>query len=243
MLKKQVIIAQNKSDLALKGADLFISLCNHFMKTTGQFRVALAGGSTPQALYATLADKKQIEWGKIQIFFSDERFVPLKSEQSNYYQINKSLFEKIVVPEENIHPIFTSDLTLEETAQKYQLDIESNLERNNPSFDLILLGVGTDGHTASLFPLLYKPQKDEAFVLAIKDSPTPPSNRISFSARLINNAQNVIVLASGKEKAPVIKKILENKGAIKTLPVSMIKPENGNLFWLLDQEATSFLKK
>jgi len=244
MSQKEIIILDSQGALAEKGADLFISLATSTIETKGRFIVALAGGTTPRLMHELLSEnplRSQVDWNKVHIFLSDERFVLEEDPDSNFFSIKKTLLQKVSIPDSNIHKVPISLNNPEETAQKYQAEILSLFPNSNPSFDLIFLGLGPDGHTASLFPSLYEKNKDEDFVLFIQNSPKPPQSRISFSMKLINKAKNIVVMASGKEKAPILKEILENNKTQETLPAGMINPEEGNIIWLLDREAASLL--
>ncbi|MEK7187879.1 MAG: 6-phosphogluconolactonase [Patescibacteria group bacterium] len=240
----KLLILPNQPTLAKKAAQLFSQSVEEAIKIRGVAVVALAGGGTPQTMHRLLTEepfRSQIDWSKVHIFLSDERFVPYEGEDNNYRIIYEYFLSKVPLPIENLHPYITKHSTPENAARIYTADIQELLGNNEPKFDLIFLGIGPDGHTASLFPALYKPHNDEDLILVITESPKPPSIRLSFSLKLINTARHVVIMASGKEKAPIIKEILENREVHKNLPVAMIQPENGELFWLLDKDAASLL--
>ncbi len=240
----KTLIVEDSFALAKKGAELFLEISRESIQSRGRFLVALSGGSTPLKMYDILAQEpfsSQIDWAKIHIFLSDERFVLESDEASNFGPLKKILLDKISIPQENIHPVVTQITTPELVAHEYENELKKISGVEIPSLDAIFLGIGPDGHTASLFPGIYTPEENEPLVLAIHNSPKPPSERISFSMRLINNAQNVIFLANGSEKATVLKEILENGTSEKILPARMARPKNGNLIWLLDKTVASLL--
>ena len=236
-----LIIAEIPQKLAQDAARLFQDLAEKYTREEGRFMVALSGGTTPQAMYQVLRETPSIDWSNIYIFLSDERFVPSSDPESNFASLHSSLLKHIPIPENNVFPYQTHNLSFEESARQYAYNLQKVFDHQEPQFDLILLGIGSDGHTASLFPNLYKPRENEGLILAVQHAPKPPVIRLSFSMKLINNAHNVVVLVTGKEKAPVVKEILKNPDSKNRLPAAMIQPKSNNLFWFLDREATSLL--
>ena len=218
--------------LSIAAAHFFTAECNRCIERHGKFTVALSGGKTPKRLYqllATPAFSKNINWKKVIIFFSDERYVPHNHADSNFKMAAETLLTHIPIPHKNIFAIPTSSTPAKDAAT-YEQDIKKILGSNTPSFDLILLGMGQDGHTASLFPKneILKENKRLVKEVYIKEK---EMWRISFTLPLINAARQILFLVSGKEKAPVLKKVLSNTKTTNPLPVQLIK---GNILWMVN---------
>lgn len=203
-----------------------------------RFSVALSGGSTPQRLYqllTTSAWREQIDWGKVHIFLADERFLPLDHPDSNYCMLRQTLIDplcSIVLPHSNLHPMPTEG-TAEASALRYEAELKCFFGDSTPRFDLILLGIGPDGHTASLFPGQTHPIGP--WVLPVHNSPKPPPTRISLSLGLINQARHVLFLVTGQDKAPALSSIRGASG--ESLPAGTVQLNDGELFWLVDEAA------
>ena len=197
--------------------------------------IALSGGSTPKRLYELLArgEGGAIDWKRVHVFFSDERNVPPEDLESNYRMAKESLFAGGLVPEANIHRIH-GEYSADEAARSYQEEIEKVLG-TDPAFDLILLGLGPDGHTASLFPESPALKEDVSLVAANRVDRLK-SNRITFTYRLLNHADCVIFLASGSDKTKIVRAVLSGEG---DYPSQRVKPTNGELIWMLDKDSAS----
>lgn len=208
----------------------------------GVFSVALSGGKTPEMLYQKLTEKTELPWNKTHIFMVDERFVPYESSESNFRMISQSLLRHVTIPAKNIHFISTTDDTPQTSALKYENDLISYFKKtnkNSPGFDLILLGIGSDGHTASLFPSSSSLKVTRHLVMAVSPADKTGEKRITLTLPVINKTKDIYFLVTGEGKADTIKKVLENKNSV--LPAAMVKPDNGNLFFLLDNSAASML--
>jgi 6-phosphogluconolactonase len=208
----------------------------------GCFAAAVSGGKTPVEFYKRLAASKDIlSWDRTHLFLADERFVPPSRSESNYGLIEKYLLRHVKIPDENVHRIQTEGVTLEQSAIRYEQDIRRlfRIEAGSlPQFDLIMLGIGEDGHMASLFP--GKSSLEERRRLAIPViAERFPGERITLTLPVINNARNSMFLVSGKAKAKVMKEILE--GQQGSLPVSRVKPRHGMIYFLIDKPAASLL--
>lgn len=207
------------------------------------FSIALSGGSTPKIIYKYLSDNfnDKINWEKTKIFFGDERCVPPDDEDSNYRMANESLLKNIPISKENIFRIKGENDPVKE-AKRYEEILKSNLTLINkiPQFDLILLGLGEDGHTASIFPnqinMFYSARLCEVAI-----HPQTKQKRITLTGKIINNAKQVVFLITGKNKAEVLSKIFDINNYKNKFPASLVNPENGNLTWLLDMEASKML--
>ncbi len=202
------------------------------------FRWALAGGSTPRRFYRYLAQPSVaglVDWSRMQLFWGDERCVPSADAQSNYRMAKESLLDHVPIPTKNIFPI---DGTLEpELAAKTY----AALLGRDP-MDLMLLGMGDDGHIASLFPATHNLRDETRLVIATR-SPLPPTNRISLSLQTINSAHQVVFLVLGKKKADRLAQVMDQHGSRDaTIPAAMVNPESGSLNWFIDNAAAARLK-
>lgn len=231
-------------ELARSAALHIMGLATEAVDANGQCSIALSGGSTPIPTYHMLTEspfRDRIPWDKVHIFWSDERTVPPDDEDSNFHAAYQSFIEPLSLPESNIHRI-KGEIDPPQAAEEYEREIRQVLGGNPPRFDLILLGMGADGHTASLFP------KSQA-VLTPKDTQLVAANyveklkswRITFTPRLINAASQVTFLISGKGKSQRVYQVLAGRHQPEKLPAQLIKPEDGRLTWVLDQEAAQYL--
>lgn len=228
-------------------AEKFVEMANEAIEKRGKFAVALAGGSTPKSLYKLLSSEKFkaiIDWSKFFFFFGDERDVALDDNESNFRMAHENLFAPLEIHVNNIFPWLTGSETPEITAEIYQGEIKRffNLGENEfPRFDLILLGMGNDGHTASLFP--FTKALHEKNKIAVENYVEKlNATRLTLTFPTINNARNIIFLVSGEEKAETLREILEGEFQAEKFPSQNVKPENGNLFWLLDENVAKLLK-
>jgi len=206
------------------------------------FTVALSGGKTPTAFYEKLSNcRKGLFWNKTHLFLVDERFVPSDHEQSNYRMIKEYLLNGLKIPMENIHSISTQETTPEKSSENYEKDLRDFFNLNTgeiPTFDLVMLGIGEDGHTASLFPRTSSLRESRRLVVPVTVNRLR-NKRISITLPVINNAKNIIFLVSGYDKAEVMKEIMEEKNMM--LPATRVNPEKGNTIFLLDEKAASLL--
>jgi 6-phosphogluconolactonase len=236
-----VVVAADPQSLAREAARQFVELGKRAVADHGVFYVALSGGSTPRALFAELAEEpysSQVDWERIQIFFSDERFVPPESEESNYHLANEMLLSKVPVPERFVHRVATIDITPERSAALYEEGIQRVFEvdlTEIPRFDVIMLGLGPDGHTASLFPGSAALSEEEHLVVP-NFVEKFDSWRITFTYPLINAAKVVMFLSQGEEKAERVQQVLSGDSA---LPATQVRPSPGRVLWLLDDAAAS----
>ncbi|HWF44123.1 MAG TPA: 6-phosphogluconolactonase [Candidatus Kapabacteria bacterium] len=213
-------------------------LSSEAITNRGRFMLALSGGSTPCTLYEVLAKhyRDSIDWQDVHIFWGDERYIPHDNPESNYFLAKKSFLDYINIPSENIHPIPTLYSNPEEAARTYDRELTDIFGGIKPAFDLILLGLGSDGHTASLFPSL-KFEKDDSRNVIVTESPAGPRIRISLTMNAINRARNIFFLVEGKKKAGILKNVLNStKEKEPHFPASRIKP-NGTLTWFVNQAA------
>ena len=207
------------------------------------FSIALSGGNTPKIIFKILSSdyKNKIDWKKVKLFWGDERCVPPENEESNYGAAKVLLFDKVDIPTKNIFRIIGENDPAEE-AIRYSKVIKDNVETKNqlPSFDLFMLGLGQDGHTASLFPdqmnLLTSGNICETAV-----HPQSKQIRVTITGKVINNSKKIIFLISGKNKAAIVKRIFNDDNS-KSLPAENIRANNGIINWYLDEDAAHYLK-
>jgi 6-phosphogluconolactonase len=237
---QNLFIFDNKDRMAEFMIRKWEEIAKESIEKKGYVVAALSGGKTPVTFYKTLAEEREmLPWHRTHLFLVDERFLPFDDENSNYRMLRETLLSKIEIPEENIHPIPTGRSTPFVSADAYEEDLKTFFRLRSgqfPRFDLVLLGIGEEGHTASLFPgspLLN--EKDRLAVAVILDEIS--HHRITLTLPVINHAKEVFFLVSGEEKAPVLEKVLNKRDSF--LPASMINPDEGKLFFLSDSEAAS----
>lgn len=197
-------------------------LLNYFKRDKPIFTFCLSGGNSPRKLYERIALERDFPWEKIHIFLGDERYVPYDSPLSNYGMIHDSLIKRIRIPRENVHMIRT-DLPIEEAAKDYESTLRKFFDDENPTFDVLFLGMGKDGHTASIFPgspLMYEEKKWVAWAEARLD---PFVKRITLTFPLLNRSSNTFILAGGREKSSLIDKFFYPKS---DYPVAMVRSEH-----------------
>ena len=203
--------------------------------------VALSGGSTPKLMFQILAQqfRDDVPWESIQFFWSDERHVPPDHPESNYRMANEALLSHVAVSANNIHRIHSENPNAADAAAEYEKTIIAVTKQPLPRLDLIFLGLGTDGHTASIFPgseVLHETKHIVAAPYVEKFK----SHRITMTLPLINNGSSVVFLVSGAEKAEIVKEVLEGEN---NYPAQAVKPTQGELIWMLDKEAAAHLSK
>lgn len=225
-------------------ADYFVKVAQESISARGRFTVALSGGSSPKKLYELLASTSyadQLDWTKVFFFFGDERNVPQDHKDSNYLMAKKALFEPLLISPANVYAV---DTTFEpaEAAQKYWDIISAFFDEDEPSFDLVLLGLGDNSHTASLFPhtpVLHdtKPGVKEVW---LEDQQVW---RITLNAPLINEARYIAFLVYGEGKAIAVHHILEDEENIEEYPAQLIDSITGEVEWFLDEAAAANLEE
>ncbi|MDT5063372.1 MAG: 6-phosphogluconolactonase [Acidobacteriota bacterium] len=239
----QLIILDDSSQVARAAADRFAEIARAAIDARGRFSVALAGGSTPKQAYELLASdeyKDQLDWSKVHIFFGDERLVPPDDAESNYRMVNEAVLSHVAIPLENIHRMQgVGDAVA--NARLYEDELRTYFnDAEWPGFDLVLLGMGDDGHTASLFPGSPALAEQQAWVAA---NWVEKFNalRITLTAPAINHAAHVIFLVTGENKADRLAEVLSGGRDAGRLPSQLINPLNGSLEWLVDKSASAHL--
>jgi len=228
------------SDLLGVSLGEFVALAaRDAVRDRGRFVVAVAGGSLPKLLAASLAllKRDEVDWSRWDVWMVDERHVPLDDADSNYKAVLDALAASHVeIPAENVHPL-NPHVSVQQAAGQYEELFTKTVDR----FDLVMLGMGPDGHVASLFPghaLLAETKSKVAF---IEDSPKPPPRRITFTFPVINNARACAFVVTGESKAQVVAQSIHPPEGIAKLPAAMVEPTNGSLHWFLDAAAASKL--
>lgn len=241
MNQKRIIVLPTIEKLA----DFIVTLLSKEIaeKESGEFlSVALSGGSTPKKIFEHISshDTGLVNWNKVRFFWGDERCVPPDDNESNYKMARLSLFENLNIPEGNIFRIF-GEAEPENEAVRYSKIISENVsvEDKLPRFDLVILGLGEDGHTASIFP-----GNTEMFYSAnyceVATHPQSGQKRITLTGPVINNAKNIVFMVTGSGKAKMVANIVQDNEE-NGFPASLVKPENGKLIWLLDADAAKLL--
>lgn len=244
METKNISVFENYEALVAATADLFVKLAEDAINERGKFVTSLSGGSTPKGFYSRLAEKEiasKIDWSKVVVFFGDERTVPYTSPESNQRMITEHLLSKVALNRENVFALSDPDIDPKQTAIDYERTMREFFRLASdelPQFDFMLLGLGDDGHTASLFP--GSPALTETHRWFV-DNKVEKLNtvRLTTTYPVINNSRNIIFLASGKGKSGVLKDVLT--GPEGKYPSQNVKAENGKLYWYLDKEIASEL--
>ncbi len=238
--KNNIFIWKDTEAASIAAAYFFVTECHRCIAKKGKFVVALSGGNTPKRLYQLLASpefSRNIPWNNIFLFWSDERYVPQTDADSNYRMVKENLLDHISIPLNNIFPMPVNS-TPKEAAKEYETTIRHFFNNKKNVFDWLLLGLGEDGHTASLFAdtVILKEKKRFIKEVWVKQKQTW---RISFTLPLINKATQIIFLVSGKEKATVVADILTHKKKYPALPSQLIKPVKGTIYWILDEQSAA----
>ena len=231
-------------NLARAAARHFVGRCLEAVAIRGLFTVALSGGSTPRSLYEVLADPDEpfralVPWSNIHFFWSDERHVPPDHPDSNYRMAYEAMLSHVPVSEGNIHRVSSENPDAAAAGRAYEETLVEVMKTSRPQLDLILLGLGTDGHTASIFPgseVLHEAKR----LVAAPWVEQLNTHRITMTLPLINNSASVLFLVGGIEKAKIVKDVLQGP---KRYPAQEVKPASGELLWMLDREAASKLNR
>lgn len=239
-----VIVRKNPTDLAKAAADFIAKRIKTVLKTQDRFTIALSGGSTPKALHELLAKSpyaEQIPWLQLHVFWGDERYVPIDDEQSNAGMAYDTLLGHVFTPEDQIH-VWRTDLEPQAAAADYDQLLHRYFGDEGPSFDLVLLGMGDDGHTLSLFPGTEVVHERSAWTAAYFLT-QQNMYRLTLTAPIVNRASCVLFLVAGPKKAAPLQQVLEGPYNPDVYPSQQIKPSPGELVWLVDEKAAADLTK
>jgi 6-phosphogluconolactonase len=239
----EIVVVPDPAALAREAAQLLANLAKEAVESRGRFSVALSGGSTPGALYRLLAEapyRDQIPWKQIHLFWGDERCVPPDDPGSNFRLAEDALITQVPIPSENVHRVL-GELDPERAARAYVKEMEDFFCGPRTRFDLVLLGLGDDGHTASLFPQSAALQETERLAVAVEARyGDRPAYRVTLTLLAINTARQIWFLVMGQTKAEIVQAVLEDRA--KGLPAQRVQPTAGQLTWLLDAAAASQLE-
>jgi 6-phosphogluconolactonase len=236
----------SKEELGQAVASLVARLSAQAINDRARFTVALSGGSLPKIVCPSLVSepwRSQIDWSAWHVFWADERCVPLDHPDSNFRLARQYLFNQVEIPVAQIYPIddsFEPDIT----AKAYEAVLKQLFRPapgRPPRFDIILLGMGEDGHTASLFPGHPLIDETSRWVAPVFDSPKPPPERITLTLPVINQARHVVFVTAGSSKANILARVLASDDLAESLPAQLVRPTEGELFWFVDEAAAAEL--
>ncbi len=241
-MQPRLHISPNKTELINATAEIIVAAISEAIRLRDKCAIALSGGSTPREVYEKLAQESfraRIDWPRVYWFWGDERMVPPEHSESNYRMTREALLAHVPAPASNVHRI-KGELSPPQAAQNYRATLEAFFKPEEKNFDLILLGLGEDGHTASLFPettALHETKQSvtEVFV------PKLDKWRVTLTLPLINRARKIIFLVAGKSKAEITAGVLSLQQPELKWPASLVQPHAGELHWLLDDEAAARL--
>lgn len=238
----RINVFPDPASVAAEAADMFVSLARNAIASDGRFTVALAGGNSPAAMYRQLATaprRSAVDWSKVEVFFGDERCVPPDHQESNFRLAHEALLGAVPIPPGNVYRMRGEDPDPNNAARVYGLLLQEKFG-DIGGLDLCILGMGEDGHTASLFPgtSALREQKHRCVAHFVEKSTTGPSWRLTLTAPFINRSRHVLVLITGEKKAARVAEVLEGPQDPQRLPIQLIQPQ-GQLTWLLDTAAAS----
>lgn len=235
----EIKVLPDANAIAREAAERIVALSEEAIEARGRFSIALAGGSTPKTLFALLASPEfvtRLDWPAIDLFFGDERCVPKDHKDSNYRMAHETMISKVPIPLDNVYRM-RGEADPNEAAKEYGLMLKERF--GDGGLDLVLLGMGDDGHTLSLFPGSKAVTEREHRVVAnyAENSTTGKSWRVTMTAPFVNKARHVIVMLAGANKADRVKEVLEGPRDPERLPIQLIQPTDGTMTWLLDSGA------
>ena len=241
MIERQILTCRDAAELSERAAEEFVRLARRAIQLAGRFTVALSGGSTPKALYTRLAlpaYAEQIPWDRVHLFWGDERSVPPDHPESNYRMVQESLLSKINIPAEHVHRI-AGEKEPKVAVAEYEAELKRFFKLAGgalPRFDLIFLGLGEDGHTASLFPGS-EALNDSEHLVAAAYVEKLKAHRLTLTLPVLNEGVEVVFLIAGASKAGIVKELLENETGARNFPAARIRPRDGKLIWMITADA------
>jgi len=239
-MKPDVRVFADLSELSFGVAAAVVTTINESARARGSCSVALAGGTTPRTLYRLLASqfRDQIPWTNVDVFWADERYVPHDDPRSNYRMAKENLLDAVPCPRGNIHPIPTDLPDPDAAAREYEKMLRDYFSAGWPRFDLVLLGMGEDGHTASLFPGSPAVEETKRWVVTAEDAAFPPL-RLSLTLPVFRHAANVHFMAAGSNKAQALRHVLTGAPDPKNYPAAGVRPTQGTVTWWVDRAAAA----
>jgi len=242
--KALIKVFPNCDALSREAAELVVTLSSRSVQEKGSFSVALSGGSTPRTLYQILASsdfRERVPWFSVHLFWGDERCVPPEHPDSNYRMVREFLLSKVPIPAENIHRM-AGETKPKQGSDLYEKELRKFfLGSDFPAFDLILLGLGEDGHTASLFPFSSALKESSRLVVPVSVQ-NILHQRLTLTLPVMNHAADILFLVAGREKARILAQVLDERTEPDRIPASAVRPRSGRLFWFVDEAAASLLK-
>lgn len=250
-MSSAVMVLKDSDDLAVHAADLIIQIAQNAIRVRGRAMLALAGGSTPKKTYSVLAEpdrRGRLDWAHAYLFFGDERFVRPDDPSSNFAMVQRTLLEPASVPAGHVFPVPTHLGTAAAAAEAYAATLTRAFgiggSCDPPQFDLILLGLGDDGHTASLFPGAASLRVTDRWAVASPPGTLPPPvERVTLTFPVLNAAREILFLVSGQNKAEVLHDVLESQPRREERPAACVCPVDGTVTWLVDEAAASRLTR
>lgn len=243
-MKGRIAVSATVQKLFEEAAQLISSTAENAIQNRGMFSIALSGGSTPKGLFqllATTAWRERIDWSNTQVFWGDDRYVPHTDPSSNFLMAKEALLYHVPIPPNSVHPVQTA-LPPDEAARRYEQTLRQVLGQTSgfPQLDLNLLGLGENGHTASLFP--HRPILHEDKRLVLSDFvPEVDMHRITMTVPMINAGRKIVFLIAGESKSDVVRDVITGPQQPEQLPAQLIQPAAGELIWLMDAAAASKL--
>jgi len=241
-MKPDVRVFADVNELSLRAAEAAVRTINQSVQANGRCSLALAGGNTPRTLYRLLSSqlRDQIPWTKVHVFWGDERYVPIGDPHSNYRMARESLLDAVPCPIGNVHPMPTDLADSDVAARVYEKTLRTYFSQGRPRFDLVLLGLGKEGHTASLFPGSPALEETKRWVVAVKAA-AEPSLRLTLTLPVFTHSANVYFLVTGSNKAQALHHVLAGAPDPKNYPASGVRLASGTVIWWVDQEAAAIV--
>ncbi len=232
-----IAIYSDRDTLSQQAAQYIVRIASESIAARGLFTIALSGGTTPRKLYSLLGSEpysSQIDWKLVHIFWGDERCVPPDNPDSNFFMAQEMLLSKIPIPAFQVHRMPADQPDRDAASQEYTLEMQRTFGTHGiPAFDLIQLGMGPEGHTASLFPHQASLHENQRLVMPVS-VPKPPPDRLTFTPPLLNAARNILFLVTGSDKADALQAVLEGAYQPDEYPAQIVCPPNDEVVWMLD---------
>jgi 6-phosphogluconolactonase len=226
------------NEMSLRAAQATVGTINDVVRATGKCSLVLSGGNTPRALYGLLASqfRDRIPWEHVHVFWGDERYVPADDPQSNYRMARQTLLDHVACPAANVHPMLTHFATPDLAARDYEATLKNCFQGDWPRFDLVLLGLGNDGHTASLFPGSPALEESTRWVIAVQ-APADPRSRLTLTLPVLNRAGTAYFIVAGPSKAPALHHALSRTADSNMYPAAGVRLDKGTVVWWVDRDA------